>query len=219
MDTAAFDLRGFGESGGTRAFVNSFDEYLGDVEDRLTERRKLGLPVVLLGHSMGGLIALLYALSSRPQPDLLVLSSPLLAADVPAAKRAAAKVLSKILPKLALPNDLKGEQLSSDPAVGEAYFADPLVYTKTTARLGAEMLGSMDRASNAMEALSLPTLVLHGGADTIVPPASSAPIGELPNAERQLFPSFRHESFNEVDRSKAIRTVLDWINGQTDSAH
>lgn len=209
----SFDQRGHGATEHP-AYVDHFDQFLGDVEEQLAALRADGLPVVLLGHSLGGLIAFSYAVGERPPPDLLVLSAPALAANVPGIKRLAAKVLSRVLPRLALPNDISGDQLSRDPAVGEAYFADPLVYTKTTARLGGEMLAAMERANDALARLDVPTFVIHGTADTVVPPTASAPLADLPTVQRRLFPGFRHESFNEVDRADAVAAVVAWLRAQ-----
>ena len=214
IDIHSFDLRGHGETAGARAYVDSFALFLDDVAELLDAHRTDGRPLVLMGHSLGGLIAFTYATSNRPAPDLLVLSAPALAAKVNPLKRLAARLLSRIAPRLAMPSDIKGEQLSSDPAVGEAYFADPLVSTKVTARLGAEMFATMADASAAMSRLALPTLVIHGGADTLVPPTASAPLGTLPNVERTLFPSFRHESFNERERDQAVGAVVDWLKAR-----
>ncbi len=125
VDVWAFDLRGFGGSAGRRAFVRRWDDYLDDVGDRLVDLRN-ALPVVLMGHSMGGLIALTYATSERTAPDLLVLSSPALGTTVPALVRSIAPLLSRVLPTLAIGNALRGEQLATDPDVGRAYFLDPL---------------------------------------------------------------------------------------------
>jgi len=92
----AYDHRGHGQSGGRRTYVDSFDELLDDLEDHLSEVRQLGLPVVVLGHSMGGLIATAYAVSSRPQPHYLVLSAPALGAEVPSWQRVAAPYASSM---------------------------------------------------------------------------------------------------------------------------
>ncbi len=215
--TRSFDLRGFGRSGGRRAFVEGFDRYLDDVEEQLAWTRQAGGPVALLGHSLGGLIVLRYLQAGRAAPDMAVVSAPALAADVPAVKKAAAKVLSRWLPNIALPNDITAEQLSSDPAVGEAYFADPHVYTKTTARLGAEILANIDLANAQLDRIDVPLFAIHGGADTVVPPAASAPLGGLAGAERVLFPSFRHESFNERQQQQALDAVRDWVVAQARS--
>ena len=209
----AFDLPGFGRSSGRRAFVENFDTYLDAVEEELASMVELGLPTVLLGHSLGGLIAYRYALSKRPQPDFLVLSAPALDADTPAWQRTLAPILARVVPKFALPNPIDGEQLSRDPAVGEAYFADPLVITSATTRLGAEMFRVM-AASRPMVAPPMPCLVIHGGSDALVPPSASAGLGELPGVVRTLYPSLRHESFNEPEGPEVITDVTTWIKAQ-----
>ncbi len=213
LDVRAFDLRGFGGSGGPRAYVRRWDDYLDDVEDML---RALGdgLPVVLMGHSLGGLIALTYAMSRRPAPDLLVLSSPALDTTVPALVRAIAPWLSRATPMLKLGNGLRGEQLSTDPAVGEAYFADPLVVPRTTARLGAEMFAAMSRATTDLGSLRVPTLVTHGSADTIVPPASTASLAALPGVERRVYSGMCHETLNEPDGNLVVADILAWVTAQ-----
>lgn len=210
IDAWSFDLRGFGRSGGPRAAVDRWDDYLDDVQDRLAALGR-DVPVVLMGHSMGGLVALTYALSDRPAPDLLVLSSPALASTVPAAMRAAAPYLARLAPQLRLSNGLKPDQLATDPAVGEAYFADPLVVTRTTTRLAAEIFGAMDRANQALHRLDIPTLVTHGSDDTIVPTASSEPLAAVAGVERRLYPGLRHETLNEPEGPQMVAAIIAWI--------
>ena len=106
ITTHAYDQRGFGASGGHRAYVDRWSQYHDDVEDRLAEVRSAadGLPVVLYGHSMGGLIALGYTLADppRPLPDLLVLSAPAIDAAVPVWKRGLADILGGVRPRFAV---------------------------------------------------------------------------------------------------------------------
>lgn len=207
----AVDLRGFGGSEGRRASVKDFTEYLTDVQVAMDEAAGAGLPVVLLGHSLGGLVALMFA-QDRGGVDYLVLSAPTLEAAVPFAKRLAARLLRRLLPNLAIPNAITGDQLSRDPAVGEAYFADPLVHTKTTAGLGGAFLAAM--ATARAKKVPFPALVIHGEDDPLVPPASSAPLAARPGVDRITFPGFRHESFNEEGGTTAIGVVTGWIDRQ-----
>ncbi len=130
-----FDLLGFGASSGERADIARWSLFLDQVEGNLNSVRTPGRPVILMGHSMGGLIALDFALAERPRPDLLILSSPALGGGK-GWQRSVAPVLARLFPTMAAPTTVRGDQLSRDPRVGEAYFADPLVLTKASFRLG-----------------------------------------------------------------------------------
>jgi len=217
LAVTAADLVGFGATGGRRGYVEEWSWFLDQVEQLMAETRQTGRPVVLLGASMGGLIALDYALSDRARPDLLVLSAPGLKGGA-AWQRKAAPLLGLLTPYLAVPNRLKGEQLSRDPAVGEAYFADPLVLKRSTAKLGSEMFAAMDRINTSLGNLDVPTLVLHGGSDTIVPPTATVELGNLPGVERRLYRKLRHELFNEPEGPKVVADVIGWIDERLNDA-
>lgn len=209
FDVRSYDQRGHGGTSDGPVDIESFDLFLDDIEEQISG---LGAPVVIYGHSLGGLIATSYAESDRPQPDLYVLSAPALSASVPAVLRLAATVLSKVSPGLALKNSIKGEHLSRDPAVAEAYFADPLVYEKTTARFGDAFLDAMDRTRDAVDQIRTPTLVIHGANDELVPPSASAPLAAVPCVERKLFPGLRHEIHNEPEQDEVLGFVAAWLN-------
>lgn len=217
--TFSYDHRGHGESTGSRVHVDAWQEYIDDLEDRFSAAAVgLKLPTVLYGHSLGGLMALDYCLSTATlMPDLLVLSGPALDANVARWKKALAPILGKIMPKAMLPLDLEGEQLSRDPAVGEKYLADPLVARKATARFGAETLKAQARVAERLTTLTIPTLVLAGGNDTITPPQTSLRLGELDIVDRRLYPNLRHEIHNEPEGPEVISDIADWIDSRIDS--
>jgi alpha-beta hydrolase superfamily lysophospholipase len=212
----SFDLLGFGASSGRRADCRSWSTFLDQIEGHVEEVRRLGKPLVLLGHSMGGLLALEYALADRPQPDLLVLSAPALEGGE-SWQRAVAPILAKVLPGLRVPNRIRGDQLSRDPEVGKAYFADPLVFTSSTTRLGAEIFAAFARVRAHLDGLRLPTLVVHGGADTVVPAQGSLPLQRVAGVERRLYPSLRHELFNEPEGPQVLAEVVTWVDSQIPS--
>jgi acylglycerol lipase len=218
LDVHALDLRGHGLSDGQRVFVECWDDYLDDLELRLAGVRKPGLPTILLGHSMGALISLTYVCSGRAAPDLLVLSAPPLGATVPAWQRISAPLFSRLVPGLVIANPISGGQLSRDPKVGEAYFADPLVQPRSTARLGAELFAAMKRARNELEDLTIPTLVIHGGADTLVPTQLSEPLGLLPCVERRVLPDLRHETLNEPEGPQVVAQIVAWLRAHVPAA-
>lgn len=213
IGVTAYDQIGFGASGGRRAWVDEWSDVLDQIQRHVEGAKQASLPVVLLGHSGGGLFALEYALSERPRPNLLVVSAPSLDGGA-AWQRLTASLLAAVLPTLRIPNTLKGSQLSRDPNVGEAYFADPLVETKTTTRYGNEMFSAMKRVRSAVDGLDIPTLVLHGAADTIVPPQSSAVLAELGNVARRIYPALRHELFNEPEGPQIVDEVTVWIGNR-----
>jgi alpha-beta hydrolase superfamily lysophospholipase len=207
IEVRAFDLSGFGASSGRRAYVETWSTYLDEVEEELS---RLTGPKVLLGYSMGGLIALEYCLAERPPPDLLVLSAPALGGGR-GWQRALAPLIAAVAPRLRLPTKITGEQLSRDPEVGKAYFADPLVLRTATAKLGAELFAAIDRTLANLSRLSVPTLVIHGASDTLVPPVLSLPLHELPGVNRRLYPGLCHETCNEPEGRQVVGDVAAWL--------
>ncbi len=218
LDVYAPDLRGHGLSEGRRVYVRRWDAYLDALAVRIAGVRRAGRPFVLFGHSMGALIALTYACSDRPAPHLLVLSAPPLGASVPGWQRFAAPLLSRLAPGLVLANPISGDQLSRDPAVAAAYFADPLVQPRSTVRLGAELFGAMKRARSELAALDVPTLVIHGGADTLVPTRLSEPLMALPCVERRVLPDLRHETLNEPEGPEVVAGIVAWLRARVPAA-
>lgn len=212
--TVGYDHRGFGQSGGARAYVDRFSQYHDDLEDQLEQVRDLDVPVVLLGHSMGGLIAASYVLDGRPTPDLLVLSAPAIGAEAPAWMRRSVGTAARLLPKVRLKPPFDSSGLTRDPRVNEAYDADPLVELPMSTRLGAELLSTVDWTRERIDQLALPTLLLHGGDDTIVPTASSEIAGENPVVDRRVIDGSMHEIFNEPEGPEAVATVIAWIRDQ-----
>ena len=213
LAVTGWDHRGHGASGGDRVDIDSFEEYLDDLELVLRQIAGDG-PTVVYGHSMGGLIATSYGMSDRPQPDLYVLSAPALSANVPVVLRGAVKALGRLRPNMRLANSITGDQLSGDPVVGEKYFADPLVETKPTLRFGNAFFNQMEAIRDRYELLTLPALVIHGANDDLVPPQASAPLAALDNVTRKLFPGMRHEIHNETDWHEVLDYVIAWIDAQ-----
>ena len=217
VETYAFDLRGFGASAGRRAYVDRWSQYHDDLEDQLVSiRAEAGdLPVVLYGHSMGGLIALGYVLAEvpRPGPDLLVLSAPAIASGG-SWRRPLAAVLGRALPRLEIANRLPPGGLSHDGQVEVAYRSDPLNVHRTTTRLGMELFREQARVQSRLTrigALPVPTYVLHGGDDPVVPVSSSASLEGRPNVTRRVYPRLRHEMHNEPEADAVIGDTIAWL--------
>lgn len=215
----AFDQRGHGRTEGPHGHIEKFSEFLDDVEDHLSEIRSIGTPVVLLGHSMGGLVATAYAIADRPPPDLLVLSGPALGTDTPLWQQTAGTKLAQLAPKFFIkPPGFDTAVLSRDPAIGQAYSADPLITPGGSAQLLSQMLDTMRETAESIDSLSLPTLCIHGEADELVPASASEILAALPNVTRTVYPNLRHELFNEPEGSAIVDYVIAWIDAQLATA-
>ena len=216
LEVASFDLEGFGASGGRRAYVRSWDTWLDDVADRLAALRAVvdALPVVLMGHSMGGLVALTYAESDRPQPELLILSAPWIADDQPEWRRLLARVLGRIVPTASVANPFDGASLSRDPQVGIDYAADPLAWHRITMGLGRAAIAAQSRAVADVDRVHVPLLVIHGGDDPLVPVASSELFTRLPDVQRTVYPGLRHETLNEPEGPQVAADIAVWIGSR-----
>ena len=206
----SFDLVGWGATGGPRGDISDWTVYLDQVQRHLEPLLSNQRPTVLYGHSMGGLIAAEYLVAERPQPDFAILSAPSMHAGA-AWQRLVAKSLAPVAGGLRLPANIKGEELSTDPAVGEAYFADPLVDTSATIRFAERFFAAMDRTGNAIADLSVPTLVIHGADDPIVLSSTLAPFDRIAAAEQRVYPGIRHELHNEPSGPEILAEVIDWI--------
>ncbi len=221
----ACDLRGHGKSPGRRGHVDRWTDFFGDTEALVAAiRARAGedAPLFLVGHSMGGLIVLGYALD-HPQAGLrgVVASGPALAKGkgVPPILYALAKGLAAIAPRLQLDSRLDVEALSRDPQVVRAYQEDPLVHSLGTARLAAEMDREMKRLLAQAERWppDLPLIILHGSADRLAPPEASAAFFERVAARdktRREYPGFYHEVFNEIGREEVLQEVADWLEAR-----
>lgn len=212
------DLRGHGKSGGKRGHVMRFDEYLDDVDALRNEMKTLvhGKTFVL-GHSMGGLIALRYALY-RPQGLSGVVSSgPLLGVNVkvPKIKDLIGRLVANIAPGLSMSNEIDTAKLSHDKAVVDAYNNDPLVHAKVSARWYVELVKAMEDTHANAGKLTMPCLIMHGSADALTNPQSSRQFYENAGSKDKtykLYEGYYHEIFNEVDKQKPLSDLLEWIN-------
>ena len=212
----AYDHQGHGRSSGLRCHVRRFGDFLDDL-DRVVGRARdasQGRPVFVIGHSMGGLIACAWAREREPEVAGLVVSAPALAAPAgpsPALLRLL-PLLSRIAPRLSLASELDPQGLSRDPAVVEAYLADPFVHLRMTLSLARELFAAMRRTAGGGGDLALPALMLHGADDPICSPEASRRFAEAaPDCRYRSYPRLRHEIFNEPEREAVLADVQSWL--------
>jgi alpha-beta hydrolase superfamily lysophospholipase len=212
----ALDHRGHGLSGGARGHVDAFPLLVEDLERARADAFATlppETPAFLLGHSLGGLIAI-HHLLAHPGAEWrgVVLSAPLLraAVAVPRWKEAISPLLSRLGPALPFGNEIRLEDLSSAPGYAAAYRADPLLHRRITPRMYTEMRRAMAEARTAGE-LAPPLLVLAPGADRVVAPAAVLEWAEHHHADLRTYPGFLHEPINDAGGARVIADVLAWI--------
>jgi len=210
------DHRGHGRSGGKRLLVRDLSEFTADLETLRTLELVDGRPTYLLGHSMGGCIALDYALDHQSSLTALVLSAPavLPGDDINPLLIRVAKVLGKVLP--GLPGQkLSSASISRDPAVVTAYDEDPLNYRGALpAGVGGAMLRAMDSFPARLPSLTLPLLVLSGTADSIVNPDGARLVDRLAGSKDKtlkMYDGLYHEVFNEPEKELVLGDLSDWL--------
>jgi alpha-beta hydrolase superfamily lysophospholipase len=217
LEVQAYDHRGMGGSGGRRGDVERWSQLHDDLAGRLAVVRagSAGRPVVLYGHSLGGLIVAGYLLTDRPAPDLAVLTSPALDSTLPSWKKRLAPILAQVVPTLAIPIGIDGSTLSRDPSVAAATVHDPRCVKVSTTRFAAEAGVEQERVrALATGGLGIPTLVLHGEDDHLVPASASAVFASAPLVERRTYPGLRHELHNEPEGAAIIDEIIVWLRGQ-----
>lgn len=212
----AFDQRGHGESEGPRNHTPSFAHLLDDVERFLAVvRREEGeRPLVLLGHSMGGLEVVLLLGERRPALVAAVAVGPALAVPASAGRLAAIRALSAVLPGLRVPTGLPATGLSRDPRVVAAYESDPLISTRGSARLLAELLSAAGRALEVAPRIEVPLLLVHGESDPLCDVSGSRRFhGALAPGRGDLrtYPGLLHEVLNEPEWQSVLADILAWL--------
>ena len=215
----ALDHRGHGKSGGTRAVIDSFANADADI-DQLVDRvrRESGLArIKLVGHSMGGSLALNYALNHPEKLSGLVLSGPAIGGGLPKVQALLLSLISRIAPALGM-IQLDAEAVSRDPQVVADYKADPLVFLgKVPARTAREMMHAISTYPARVGSMQLPCLLMHGSADSLVLAKDAQPVFDAiasPDKTVRIFDGLYHEIFNEPERLEVLGIVKDWLDAR-----
>ena len=219
----SFDLRGHGESEGLRGDVQDFGDYLNDVDAflKVVRQREPSLRIFLMGHSLGGVIAVFYALAHQAElAGLIVASAPFQLFSPPGPlSLAGARFLSAIAPRIKISNDLNPAQLSNDPALPAEYLADPLIERQVTVKWATEFFSTYRRAAERAGELLLPVLVLHGEVDEIADVGGARAFYQgVRSMDKSLhtFPGLRHELYSELPENRAdvFATLLSWLDAR-----
>lgn len=216
----ALDHRGHGRSEGRRGHIKKFSDYIADLK-KLVQLVKLehpDKPLILLGHSMGGVIAFQYALHYPEHLQGLILSSAGLIPVIPVAKwkQLLGKILSFVYPCFSMPNEIDVDGLSHEPDIVKQYLKDPLVHDQVTARWFTEFTAAGQNLLQRAGELKLPLLIIHGKDDPIVDYRGSMATAEKASSSDKtiyIFDDMFHETMNEtlVKRQQVLEKLADWI--------
>ena len=212
------DHIGHGKSDGKRVCVERFQDYTKTLKKYFDMIRgwQAEKPIFLVGHSMGGLISAAYLLEHQDELTGAVLSGPGIKVpdNISNAVIFAGKILSVVMPKAGI-IQLDAEGICRDPAVVDAYVNDPLVYTgKITARLGAEMLKTIQHVTGSAIKIRLPIMIVQGGSDKLVDPSGAQLLYDSVSSEDKtinIYDGLYHEVFNEPEHGQVLDDVKVWL--------
>jgi alpha-beta hydrolase superfamily lysophospholipase len=216
----AIEHRGHGRSEGRRALIDRLDRAVADLDSLIVmaSGEHPGLPVFLLGHSMGGAVALAYALEHQDRLAGLLLSGPLAALEAaPIHMRVIARVLSALAPGLPL-FEIDAQLVSRDPKVVKAYVEDPRVYHgKLPVRTVSELAGAIERFPTEAGAITVPTLLMYGTADGLCPIEGSQMLAERIGSDDltvKAYDGLYHEILNEPEQGRVLDDICAWLGAR-----
>jgi acylglycerol lipase len=215
------DHRGHGKSQGIKGYVDRFDDYITDLKTfyDMVHKEQPDKRIFMLGHSLGGLIAVDYAVKYQAGLVGLVVSAPLLkiGESVSPATVFMAKIISALAPKMGV-TTLDATAVSRDQAVVDDYVNDPMVYRgKTSARLGVEMIKITSAIPEMIPAITLPLLVMYGTEDRLCDPEGSKMLYEKASSKDKTLKAYKglyHEIFNEPEHDAVLADVDTWLSAR-----
>lgn len=219
----AHDHQGFGRSGGARCYVQGFHDYLNDITQVVSfaRLRSPGLPCCLYGHSMGGLIGLLYLMEAPGAVDLAVISSPSIQShDLSFVNQVLKRILElvhRVRPQLTFRQRGSLDILSRDWEEVQLALADSLGVPLRSARWVVEFFETMQEVSERAVEIQLPILMMQGLADAVVvPTATQEFFARIASEDKslRLYEGYYHELHNDLGRERPIGAVVDWLNSR-----
>ncbi len=218
-EVVRFDLRGSGQSGGKRQWVEKFDDYVQDVAIvyNWIEKELAPLPLFVLGHSLGGAVALCFVEVYQRFLTGMILSSPayLVGTAVSPLKIWAGRKIVRWAPALRLPNLTDYDVLSKDKSVGLDYRKDPLSCHFNTLNQGNEILNTLPTLAARCHKITIPSLIVHGTHDSLILPQGSFELLKslvaAPSRHLMLIPFCRHEAHNDHEKEIYFSYLTTWL--------
>ena len=212
IEAYTFDLPGHGGVG-VKGHIESWDENFTAISkafESIEEKDKK----IVFAHSYGSLVSVSAILQNKIKPDYLILSAPHFNDSYPKFVKNMSGGLSKLFPKLRAPSPVTRNNLSTDKETVENYFNDPLVFRSLTFKFGNEINNAQKFVNENIHNLKIPTLVLHGADDKIVPIKVSDKISQLDNVKFLKVENSKHEILNQDTRTYALSEIHQWFKEQ-----
>lgn len=210
----AWDLRGHGRSEGKRGVISDFNDFCDDLTVLLSHIKKdiSEDPIVLLGHSMGGLVTLKTLAEHHPDVKCAVLSSPLMgvAVDVPEVKKVGARYLAQYLPTVTMWNEINDRDLTHDKEVIAEFRKDPLRHDRVSPKLYLEMVANCESIKENADQIDLPIFFQLSGQDKIVSTQATLDFFDMVKSnqkEYKIYENSYHEIYNDIERDLAFNDI------------
>ena len=210
INTTLIDLPGHGKEDSNKGDIDSWERNDQAVEEAFKSLENFDNKV-LMGHSYGGLVAAYSILRGFISPDYLILSAPLFKDNYPKAIRSLSKPMASIAPKLRAPSPVNKRNLSTDSAVVKDYFSDPLVFRSLSFRFGFLITEAQKFVNENINKLNIPTIVLHGKEDKVVPISGCNEIAKLSNVTFVEIKNSKHEILNQDTRPLVLSEIFNWL--------
>ena len=212
IEAFSFNLPGHGEVD-EKGHIESWEENLTTITSAYEKIAKKDKKIIF-AHSYGSLVAVSAILRNRIEPDYLILSAPHFDDNYPKFVKNMSGGLSKVFPKLRAPSSVTKRNLSTDKETVETYFNDPLVFRSLTFKFGSEINTEQRFVNENIQNLKIPTLVLHGSGDKIVPIKASGKISQLENVKFIKVDNSKHEILNQDTRTFVLSEIHHWLREQ-----
>ena len=209
IETYSFNLPGHGDID-EKGHIETWDE---NIESIVNAYNKIANKdrKIIFAHSYGSLVTVSAILREKINPDYLILSAPHFDDNYPKFVKNMSGAVTKVFPKLRAPSSVTKKNLSTDKETVENYFNDPLVFRSLTFKLGNEITTEQKFVNENIEKLKIPTLVLHGDQDKVVPIKASENISKLENVKFITVENSKHEILNQDTRTFVLSEIYQWF--------
>ena len=209
IETYSFNLPGHGDID-EKGHIETWDENIEAIVNSYSKISNKDKKIIF-AHSYGSLVTVSAILREKINPDYLILSAPHFDDNYPKFVKNMSGAVTKVFPKLRAPSSVTKKNLSTDKETVENYFNDPLVFRSLTFKFGNEITTEQKFVNENIEKLKIPTLVLHGDQDKVVPIKASESISKLENVKFITVENSKHEILNQDTRTFVLSEIYQWF--------